>query len=153
MNFWINNISWPKVIKLGLLYTLLSFVVHQIEAVLTIKYYLMPQYFGVWSKLMMPQVGPPSVDFFITSIVFSLVTGIGICLIYYYLLGHLPKQKTKRVFYFADLMLGTYLVFFTLPTYLMFNLPPALIGFWFVSAFVIVTVYSWLLVKNVSELS
>lgn len=147
MTFWVNTISWKKVTILGLIFTLLSFVVHQIEALLTMKYYLMPEYFGVWSKLMMPKPGPPPVEFFITSVVFSMVTGVGLCLIYYYLWEHLPKDKTKRIFYFADLMLGTYLVFFTLPSYLMFNLPAQLLGFWFLSSFLIITIYSALLVK------
>jgi hypothetical protein len=149
MAFWLKNVSAKKVVLVGIIFSVTSFVIHQIEAILTMKYYLMPQYFGVWSKLMMPQAGPPPASFMITSFVISLVTGISITLIYYYLRDHLPENKTKRTFYFADLMIATSFVFSTLPMYLMLNVPLALLISWFVSNFIIVTIGSWMLVKIV----
>jgi len=147
MTFWIKEINWKKVAITSVIFTVSSFVIHQIEALLTMKYYLDPNYFGLWSKLMMPKAGPPPMEFMITSIVFSLVTGISVTLIYYYLKDHLPKEKMKRTFYFADLMIATSFVFSTLPMYLMFNIPVALLVSWFISNFVIVTFNSWVLVK------
>jgi len=44
-------------------------------------------------------------------------------------------------------MLGTYFVFFTLPTYLMFNVPVGLLVSWFISTFIILTAGSWVMVK------
>jgi hypothetical protein len=120
-----------------------------IEAILTVKYYIMPQYFGLWSKLMMPKAGPPPVEFTITSIVFAFVTGISIGLIYYYLRDHLPPLGFKRVFYFADILVATTFLFFTLPSYLMFNVPVGILVSWFISAFIILTAGSWILVKIV----
>jgi len=142
MTFWIKELSWKKVALTSLIFTVISFVVHQIEAILTLKYYMMPQYFGV-----MPINGPPPPAFMITSLIFTLATGISLALIYYYLKDHLPVDKKKRVLYFADLMLGTYFVFFTLPVYLMFNVPVGLLVSWFISSFIILTGGSWILVK------
>lgn len=116
---------------------------------LTIKYYLMPDYFGVWSKLMMPSAGPPPPNFVITSLIITFVTGISVALIYYYLRDHLPPVGFKRVFYFADLLVATSFVFSTLPMYLMINIPVALLISWFLSNFVILTLGSWVLVKIV----
>lgn len=147
MTFWINEISWKKVIITGAIFTVISFVLRQIEALLTMKYYMMPEYFGLWSKTMMPEAGPPPITFMITSLVFTLVTGISLSLIYYYLKDHLPKEEVKRAFYFADLMIGTSFVFFTLPVYLLFNVPFGLLATWFVSTFVILTAGSWVMVK------
>jgi len=147
MAFWIKEINFKKLALASIFFTIISFVVHQIEAILTLKYYMMPEYFGVWSKFMMTVAGPPPISFMIMSFVFTLVTGISITLIYYYLKDHLPTNKTKRIFYFADLMLGTYLVFFSLPTYLLFNIPVTLIIIWFFSAFIILTSGAWALVK------
>jgi len=147
MTFWIKELKVKKVLLASVIFTVISFVIHQIEALLTMKYYLMPQYFGVWSKVMMPSNGPPPASFMITSLIFTFVTGVSITFIYYYLKDHLPVEKRKRIFYFADLMLGTYLVFFTLPAYLMFNVPTALLIIWFFTSFVILTAGSWVIVK------
>jgi hypothetical protein len=149
MTFWIKEISWKKVLLSALIFSLISFIARQIEAVLTLKYYMMPQYFGVWSKVMMPSAGPPPASFMITSLVFTFVTGVSVTLIYYYLKDHLPKEEKKRAFYFADLMIGTSFVFFTLPVYLMFNVPMGLLLSWFITTFVILTAGSWILVKIV----
>lgn len=149
MGFWIKEINLKKFFLSGILFTVVATVIHQIEAFLTMKYYLMPEYFGVWSKLMMPKAGPPPAEFFITSLVFSLVTGLGITAIYYYLRGHLPENKTKRIFYFADLMVGTSFLFSTLPIYLMLNVPTGLLISWFISNFIIMTIASWIIVKIV----
>lgn len=96
---------------------------------------------------MMPSKGPPPVSFTITSFVFSLVTGISVTLIYYYLRDHLPDNEMMRMFYFTDLMAGTSFVFFTLPVYLMFNVPFGLLVSWFISGFLILLLNSYFLVK------
>jgi hypothetical protein len=110
---------------------------------------MMPEYFGLWSKAMMSTAGPPPASFMIKSLVFTFITGVSISLIYYYLRDHLPKESNKRIFYFADLMVGTSFVFFTLPVYLLFNVPLGLLISWFVSSFIILTICSWMLVKIV----
>jgi len=147
MAFWIEEISWKKVFLVSFLFMIISFIIRQIEAILTMNYYKMPEFFGVWSKEMMPKAGPPPTSFAIMSLVFAFATGISLSLIYYYLKDHLPREKKKRIFYFADLMIGTSFVFFTLPVYLMFNVPPGLLISWFVSSFIILTMTSWILVK------
>lgn len=147
MTFWIKELKWKKILLSGAIFAVVSFIVHEIEAVLTMKYYFNPAYFGVWSKVMMPTAGPPPPSFMITSLVFSLISGISIALIYSYLKDHLPTETKKRFFYFADLMIGASFVFFTLPVYLMFNVPAGLLVSWFISSFVILTSSSWMLVK------
>ena len=149
MTFWIKEISWKKILLSSLVFTIIAFVVRQIEVILTINYYKMPEYFGLWSKTMMPKAGPPPVSFMITSLVFTFATGISLALIYYYLKDHLPKEEKKRILYFADLMIATSFVFFTFPVYLMFNVPLGLLVSWFVSTFIILTATSWILVKIV----
>jgi hypothetical protein len=147
MAFWIKELNIKKVALASVIFAVISFAVHQIEAFLTMKYYLMPQYLGVWSKIMMPSAGPPPTSFVITSLILTFVTGISVTLIYYYLKDHLPENRVKRVFYFADLMIATSFVFFTLPTYLMFNVPVGLLISWFISTFIILTAGSWVIVK------
>ena len=147
MVFWIKEISWKKVILSGAIFTVISFVIRQVEALLTMGYYTDPQYFGLWSKLMMPSNGPPPAEFMITSLVFTFVTGVSLALIYYYLRKHLPQNLKQRVFYFADLMVATSFLFFTLPAYLMFNIPVGILVSWFIASFVILLSASFLFVK------
>jgi uncharacterized membrane-anchored protein len=148
---WIREIVWGKVLLVGIIFTVVSTVVHQIEAVLTMKYYVDPQYFGVWSRLMMPSNGPPPAEFMITSLIFSFATGVSIALIYYYLKDLLPKNVMRRTFLFADLLIATSFVFFTLPVYLMFNVPVGLLVSWFISSFLIITTASAVIVKFVGK--
>jgi hypothetical protein len=141
---WIAKINWLKVLLTGGIY-----VAHQVEAMLTLNYYMDPAYSGVWSKLMMPTAGPPPPEFMITSLIFSLATGISIALIYYYLKDMLPKNAMKRIFLFADLLIATYFIFFTLPVYLLLNVPAGLLVWWFVTSFIILTATSAVIVKIV----
>jgi len=144
---WLKELKWKKIILVGLIYTVFTTLIHQLEAVLSMKYYQMPQYFGVWSKLMMPKAGPPPPEFFITSLIFTFYSGISLALVYYYIKDLLPKLFWKRVFLFADLMVAASFIFFTIPSYLLFNLPYQLILSWFVSSFVILLLTSLTLVK------
>lgn len=46
MTFWIKEISWKKILAVSSLFTIISFVVRQVEAMLTMNYYKMPEFFG-----------------------------------------------------------------------------------------------------------
>ena len=48
--------------------TIVSQIIHSIEAFATMDFYLDPNYFGVWSKIMMPGPGPPPAEFYYYSI-------------------------------------------------------------------------------------
>jgi hypothetical protein len=147
---WIKEIKWGKLFLCGLVYLVFTTVIRQIEVVLTIKYYLMPQYFGVWSRLMMSNAGPPPPNFMIMSLTFTLASGLSLGLVYSYVRNLLPKQFWHRVTFFADLMIGTSFIFFTLPAYLLFNLPFQLLISWFISGFIILFLTSLTLVKIIN---
>ncbi len=144
---WIAKINWGKVLLAGFVYTLIAIFTRQIEAVFTLKYYMDPAYFGLWNKLMMPTAGPPPLEFMIVSAIITFTTGISLTIVYYYLRDLLPKGFYKRAFYFADLMVATSFIFFTLPTLLMFNVPYGLLVSWFVSTFIILLFASLTIVK------
>lgn len=144
---WISKINWGKVLTVGIFYTVFATIIHQIETIVSLKYYMMPQYFGVWSRLMMPKAGPPPAEFFITSTILTFTTGLSLCLVYYYIREMLPKNSRDRVLLFADLMIGLQFIFFTLPVFLLFNLPFALLISWFISNFFILVATSFLCVK------
>lgn len=148
---WIAKINWLKVFLTGVIYTVISMVMQQIGVLFTMKYYTDPQYSGVWSKLMMPKAGPPPPEFMITSLIMTLASGMSIALIYYYLKDILPKNTKNRIFLFADLLIATYFIFFTLPVYLLFNVPMGLNVSWFAISFIILTATSAVIVKIVGK--
>ena len=96
---------------------------------------------------MMPNTGPPPLNFIVTSSTFTFASGLSIGLVYYYIRNLLPKQFWHRVTFFTDLMIGTSFIFFTLPVYLLFNLPFQLLLSWFISSFIILFLTSLTLVK------
>lgn len=147
---WLKELSWKKILLTGVIYTLFTTIIHQLEAIMSMKYYQMPQYFGVWSKLMMPEPGPPPKEFMVTSLILTFYSGVALALIYYYIRNFLPKLFWKRVFLFADLMIAASFVFFTIPSYLLFNLPPQLLLSWFISGFAILVLTSYTLVKIIN---
>lgn len=146
---WIIRIHWGKVLLIGLLYTIIATLIRQLEIIWTMKYYTMPEFFGVWSKSMMPTAGPPPFEFMVISFIMTFASGVAITIIYYYLKEYLPKGFWKRSTFFADILVSTSFVFFTLPVFLLFNVPLALLGYWFVSTFVILLLTSTLIVKIV----
>jgi len=121
---WIKGINWGKTLVVGFLYTIFSVIIQ--------------------SVLAGPKVG-------IMSIVLTLATGISIAIIYYYVKDMLPKKFVRRMLFFADLMIGFSFIFFTLPTYLLFNIPIGLLISWFISSFIILVFASFISVKIIGK--
>lgn len=136
----LRKIQWKKVLVAGLIYLVAATIIRQIEVVLTMKYYLMPEYFDVWSKLMMPKAGPPPPSFMILSFLFTFITGITLAALYDFIKGLLPKNCWERVFDFTGTVAILMLVFSYLPMYLLINLPLGLLVCWFTTGLVTVFV-------------
>lgn len=143
----LKKVRWGKVFLAGLVFLVIATIVRQVEAILTMKYYLMPEFFGVWSKVMMPKAGPPPASFFLTSLLFSLATGMTLAAFYDYIKNLLPKNQWQRMFCFTEIVVVLAFVFFSLPTYLLINLPLGLLGAWLVSTVVILFLATTVFVK------
>ncbi|MBL7159750.1 hypothetical protein ISS85_04695 [Candidatus Microgenomates bacterium] len=142
-----KKIQWKKVLLAGIAYLVIATVVHQIEALLTMNYYMMPEYFGAWSKVMMPSAGPPPMSFMVISLVFSYVTGVTLAAVYDFIKDLLPKKFWPRVINFSDLIIGLMVVFFILPVYLLLNVPLGLLLSWLASSVLIIILGTMVLVK------
>ena len=133
-----KNIRFEKIFVSGLIYMAIAFVVHQIEALLTMKYYLMHEYFGLWSQIMMPSLGAtPPARFFIASMLFSFITGVVLAAFYDFVKGLLADNRCQKIFEFSGIVIILSFVFFSLTSYLLFNVPFVLLVSWFLSSFVI----------------
>jgi glucose-6-phosphate-specific signal transduction histidine kinase len=121
---WISKISWGKVLLVGFYSTIIATIVHITEI----------------SK---------STELLILSTIGYFTTGVFLTIIYYYLKDYLPKGYWKRATFFADLMVSTSFIFFTVPAYVQLHLPLAQVGGWFVSSFIVILGTSLIIVKTI----
>ncbi len=142
-----KKIPWGRVLLSGFIYTVMANFVHIIEAFLTRSDYTMPEYAGVWSKLIMPHAGQPSPQFIALSLLFGLIVGFFLAFVYVAIQDVLPKPPWSRSFSFAGLLIGLELVLYILPVYLLFNVPVALLISWTISYSVIFILASLLFVR------
>jgi len=138
-----KNVRWNKVIISGFVYLIISTIIHQVEVLLTMDYFKLPTYFGLWSKLMMPKAGPPPLKFYLFSFLFSLIAGLAIALLYEIIKDRVAKESAwKKTVSFTCLLVLLSGVFFSLPVYLLLNIPLGLLAIWFLSAVVIFAISS-----------
>ena len=122
--------KWTKIIFGAAGFVVVSQIVNLLLAAVTMNYYSDPNYFAVWSKVMMPAAGPPPEAFFAYSLIFSLITGT--ILSYFYVRTHRLISGTatqKGAKYGFALFLIAGLPFF-LTDYLLVNLPFGLLLGW-----------------------
>ncbi len=118
--------------------TIVSQIIHTIEASLTMGYYLLAEYLPVWSKIMMPVAGPPPMSFYIFSLGFGIVTWALFVMVYSAVGCCLPgKTEFNRGMVFGLLVFFVGTVPGALSLVLLVNLPMGLIGSWLVSGLVI----------------
>jgi len=125
------KISLWRILASGVLFAIVAQILHTACAFLAMPFYTNPDYFTVWSKIMMPAAGPPPASFYLYSILFSLLSGILFAIVYTVIKGGIPVKATAK----KGLLYG-FLVFLVggVPGYLalilLVNLPFALIIFW-----------------------
>jgi hypothetical protein len=138
---YIDNMTTKKSAALFLvaavLITAISFLISTAGAYADMSYYMDANYFGVWSKLMMPTAGPPPVEFTYISIVFSLITALIFCFVYIKIKNVFSTKTTTK----AGLIYGCGVFLIagipsTLSLILLINLPLALIISWAVQSLV-----------------
>jgi hypothetical protein len=101
-------------------------------------YYTNPDYSGVWSSLMMPEDGAPGINFYITSILFSLIGAMLYTIVYIIIRASIPGRSyfKKGLFYGLFLFLIAGIPGF-LSLYLLINLPTILLYIWVLENFIV----------------
>ncbi len=120
----------------AILFVIVSQVVNTAGAIATMGYYTDPAYFPLWSKVMMPGAGPPGPEFFALGILFSLATGLIFASSYSLLKASVPGAGIRKGLNFGLLLFLIAGVPFTLTTYLLLAVPPALLFSWAVEALI-----------------
>jgi hypothetical protein len=126
-----------RVILAGLVFTVIAFVINNVFAMLTMNYYMMPEYFSVWSKIMMPSAGPPPASFMYLSFALNFIVGMLFAAVYMTIQkvfdneSIVKKGMTFGVFAFLLGVLPG-----TIGMYLMINLPVGLLAWWTLSGLI-----------------
>lgn len=120
-----------RIIIAAVAYMIVGYVMHTLSAIATMNYYLDPNYFSVWSKIMMPQAGPPPIEFTYYSLAFTFIVGIIYSYIYSRISSFFKTKNTVRkgVKYGLALFLIAGIPAF-LSLYLLINLPVGLLIAW-----------------------
>jgi hypothetical protein len=118
-----NKKAVKPVLIAAVLFTITSQLVIIIESAATMDIYLMPEYFPVWSKLMMPDMGPPPATFFVTSILVSFALALIYAAVFRIVAPGIPGEGITR-----GLSYGLILFFISsapslLGMFLLINLP------------------------------
>ncbi len=137
-----------NVVLASVLIVIVSQIAHTVGAMLTMGYYFDPNYWGVWSKLMMPTAGPPPVEFYYASLAFSFVGA----LIYAATYGILKKSIPGKGAVQKGLMYGALLFMVgSVPGYLamlsLINLPAMLVFEWAFESLVILLIAGVIIAK------
>lgn len=123
--------DWKRILMVAVAMTIVAEVVHTLESMLTLGYYMDPAYFAVWSKIMMPTAGPPPAEFYYYSVAFALVSWAIFGFVYEKLgraIGE--KHEIKKGLEFGALVFLLAGISGALTMYLLINLLTGLLATW-----------------------
>lgn len=130
--------NWKRIIIAAIVFAIIAQVLHTVESMLTMDFYMDPEYFGVWSKLLMPTAGPPPAEFFYASVISSLIIALIYAVVYDVVKGSLPgKTFIKKGLQYGIILFMIVQIPGLLGMYLLVNLPTLLLVYWGISSLVI----------------
>jgi len=132
--------NYGLVILAAVLFVLVSLVVHMAGAMLMLDFYTDPQFFPVWSPLMMPSggSGAPPASFVVYSLIFSFVVGMALAAVFLEIRHSLDNASVLRTgTHFGVLMFLMSVVPATLALLLLINIPALLVVEWAFESLVI----------------
>ena len=130
--------NWKRIIIAAIVFAIIAQVLHTVESMLTMDFYMDPEYFGVWSKLLMPTAGPPPAEFFYASVISSLIIALIYAVFYDVVRGSLPgKTFIKKGLQYGIILFMIVQIPGLLGMYLLVNLPTLLLVYWGISSLVI----------------
>ena len=130
--------NWKRIVIAAIVFAVIAQVLRITESMLTLDFYMDPEYFGVWSKLMMPTAGPPPAEFFYASVISGLVIAVIYAAVYDIIKGSLPRKTVlKKGLQYGIILFLIVQIPGLLGMYLLVNLPTLLLVYWGISSLVI----------------
>ncbi len=141
-----------QIILGALAYVAIAFVISTLSSFLTMGYYTDPNYFAVWSKIMMPGAGPPPASFYYYSITFAFIAGLILSFIYSRVKGIFGKKSVmQKGLRFAIGMLLVSGIPFFMNMYLLINLPLGLLISWLIFNGLLVNIFAGIVIAKIFE--
>ncbi|MBI3588631.1 hypothetical protein HY095_05530 [Candidatus Micrarchaeota archaeon] len=129
--------GWKGACLSAMAFAAIAQVIHTLGAFLSMGYYADPQYFTLWSKIMMPARGPPGIEFFILSFAASLLTGFIFASAFALVGRSIGGEGWRKGLNFGLFTFAIAGVPFTLTTLLLFSIPFWLLFQWAAESLVI----------------
>jgi hypothetical protein len=118
-----NKKAVKPVLIAAVLFTIASQVIIMFESAATMDIYMMPEYFPVWSRLMMPEMGPPPAVFFAMSILVSFALALTCAAVFWIVRPGIPGEGITRGFSYGLILYFISGVPSLLGMFLLINLP------------------------------
>lgn len=141
-----------KIILGAIAYVMIAFVISLLSSYLTMNYFTDPNYFAVWSKIMMPRAGPPPTSFYYYSITFAFIGGLILSFIYSRIQGIFKnKSVMQKGLRFAIGMSLVSAIPFFMNMYLLINLPLGLLVSWLIFNGLLVNLFAGIAIAKIFE--
>jgi len=128
---------WRWIISI-IVILVLSLIVHNLGATIGMGYYMDTKYADVWSKIMMPEPGPPPASFMFYSIIFSLINSFFFVFVYLIISESVPGTGlVKKGFFYGLIVFMISGISSSLGMTLLINLPCGLILLWAIETLII----------------
>jgi len=126
-----------NIVIASIIILIISQIIHMIGAVLTMDYYIDEAYAQVWSKIMMPAMGPPPMSFYLISMLSAFVFALIFVSVYDIFEASVPGKtwKKKGLYYGSIVFLLTAQSYVTM-SYLI-NLPGMLLLDWAIEGLIL----------------
>ena len=122
--------EWNDILVSAFVFAIVSVVIHTVGAIATMDYYTNPAYFPLWSSLMMPNAGPPGMEFYAVSLSFAFIIGILFAYAYSVMQKGIPGKGAMKGFNYGILLFMLAGLPTTLMLYELLAIPLGLILSW-----------------------
>jgi hypothetical protein len=136
-----------KLALFGFIFAVISMIIHTLAAFLEMSYYVNPAYFSLWSKIMMPNAGPPGILFYVLSFLFSFISGAIFACVFTILKRGIQYKGIVRGIFYAMLIFLVVSVQGYLAMILLVAVPPILVLYWAIESLVIYAITGIILGK------
>ncbi len=130
--------DYKRILVAALFVMFISLIIHTAGSFLDMDYYTNSENFSLWSNIMMPDIGPPGIEFYGLSLVFGLITGL-IFTIFYILIAKTIRQKTvlKTGLFYGILLFILTQIPMIFSMFLLFAIPIGLLLSWVLQSLII----------------
>lgn len=125
-----------KIALFGVIFAVISLLIHIIGAILEMDYYINPAYFAIWSKIMMPGAGAPGIWFYVVSLLFSFISGAIFAWVYTVIKRGVPFKGIVRGIIYSLLVFLVATIPGDLSMILLLAVPYMLILYWTIECLV-----------------